>query len=75
MSYFQPDDELLALSTSQGIERGNLYRVLDIDKQATPFGVFVSYQMQRVDLMHEDTPLFGDKLWVRNAHLLMERPI
>jgi hypothetical protein len=64
-SAFKEGDRVRSNVDAQGMKKGNVYDVVDVESRHTPFGVFMTYQV--VD------PKTGVQLTVRNAHLLLSR--
>ncbi len=57
---FNIGDKVRACVSAQGMRAGTTYEITDLDARHTPFGTFVSYQLD-------------GKLWIGNGHLLLER--
>lgn len=60
---FAKGQNVQSLVDAQGMRKGGVYRVADVDVQVTPFGGFTSY------LLATQTQVVG---WVRNGHLLLK---
>lgn len=56
---FKPSDIIVATQTAQGMTKGTQYIVTDLKTNPTPFGTFVSYQLD-------------NRIWVNNLHLLAQ---
>jgi hypothetical protein len=64
MAFFDVGDTVVADQSAQRLVAGELYAVVAVDVQATPFGEFVTYTLRHSN---------RSKLQVRNAHLLVSR--
>jgi hypothetical protein len=60
---FNRMDRVIATASVQGMQAGASYTVAEVHEQQTPFGNFVTYEIT------DGT----ERLFVRNAHLLLDR--
>lgn len=70
-TYFVEGNELRAKRgvNVQGLKAGETYIVRQIQRQVTPFGTFCYYGLESTSMK----PSNPDRLWIANAHLLLEK--
>lgn len=64
---FVVGDVVTAKTSTQGLEAGVQYKVVDMDTQPTPFGYFVQYKLEK---LADNTPVAN---WIFNGHLILTK--
>lgn len=59
-SKYNVGDRVVARVNAQGMKKGQVYTVTDIEQQVTPWGTFVDYKLD-------------NKMWVGNGHLVLDK--
>jgi len=60
MTTFKAGDSVRALVSTQGLKKGNCYKITAVDEEYYPFGSFMQYQVDKGN-------------WIINGHLLLEK--